>query len=212
MINLQPNSRSQSETGEDPAQVGLVERRYTKKDREEIPERTPSRFTYKAQRCHKHVEDQNRRRGTSYNPYAVCTTSIGYTGSYKPGSRRKGRARESGIREASTGRLFESVADLVKRFGIEHREHREPYNRLPAEQRKLMPKSIGYSPRNAKWYGWSHRAVAGFGVGSKVKKGDVLCKGVDEYGIKGGPYDEGYTARTLADARQMAAAFAAQVA
>jgi hypothetical protein len=208
MLNQRPNSQSQPES-----EAPLVERRYTAKDRAEIPERTPSRFTYKAQRCHKHVKDANAKRGTDYNPYAVCTTSIGYTGSYKPGSRRKGRSREAAIVEAGTGRLFESVADLVKRFGIEHREH-PPHQRQRArpEELRRMPKSIGYSPRNAKWYGWSHRAVAGFGVGSKVKKGDVLCKGVDEYGIAGGPYDEGYTARTLDDAKTMAANFAAQVA
>lgn len=211
MLSLRPNSQSQPEHD-----APLTERRYTKKDREEIPERSPSRFTYKAQRCHKHVKDANAKRGTDYNPYAVCTTSIGYEGSYKPGSRRKGRAREARITEAGTHRVFESVADLVKKFGIEHREH-PPHqlNRTPhptPDELRRMPKSIGYSPRHAKWYGWSHRAVAGFGVGSKVKKGDVLCKGVDEYGIAGGPYDEGYTARTLNDAKMMAAAFADQVA
>ena len=32
--------------------------------------------------------------------------------------------------------------------------------------------SIGYSKKDKKWYGWSHRAIYGFGVGSKVKVGD----------------------------------------
>jgi len=32
--------------------------------------------------------------------------------------------------------------------------------------------SIGFSPYTWKWYGWSHRAIFGFGVGSKVKMGD----------------------------------------
>lgn len=32
--------------------------------------------------------------------------------------------------------------------------------------------SIGFSPRDNKWYGWSHRALYGFGVGSTVLKGD----------------------------------------
>lgn len=31
---------------------------------------------------------------------------------------------------------------------------------------------IGYAPKSKKWYGWSHRAIFGFGVGSKVKVGD----------------------------------------
>ena len=36
---------------------------------------------------------------------------------------------------------------------------------------------------DGKWYGWSHRAVWGFGIGDKVKKGDIIfdCK---EYVIK----------------------------
>lgn len=37
--------------------------------------------------------------------------------------------------------------------------------------------SIGYSPRENKWYGWSHRAIYGFGVGSRVKKGDCAYVG-----------------------------------
>lgn len=31
--------------------------------------------------------------------------------------------------------------------------------------------SIGWSPSEQKWYGWSHRAISGFVVGSEVKKG-----------------------------------------
>ena len=32
--------------------------------------------------------------------------------------------------------------------------------------------SIGFSKENQKWYGWSHRAIHGFGIGSTVKVGD----------------------------------------
>ena len=32
--------------------------------------------------------------------------------------------------------------------------------------------SIGFNPEEEKWYGWSHRAMYGFGVGSKCKMGD----------------------------------------
>lgn len=32
--------------------------------------------------------------------------------------------------------------------------------------------SIGFCEKGQKWYGWSHRAMYGFGIGSKVKKGD----------------------------------------
>lgn len=39
--------------------------------------------------------------------------------------------------------------------------------------------SIGFCPAENKWYGWSHRAIYGFGVGSKVKKGDCAYKATD---------------------------------
>ncbi len=32
--------------------------------------------------------------------------------------------------------------------------------------------SIGFSKRDNKWYGWSHRAIFGFAIGSTCKKGD----------------------------------------
>ena len=32
--------------------------------------------------------------------------------------------------------------------------------------------SIGFCEKEQKWYGWSHRAIYGFGVGSVVKRGD----------------------------------------
>jgi hypothetical protein len=31
---------------------------------------------------------------------------------------------------------------------------------------------VGFSPKDGKWYGWSHRAIYGFEVGSTCKKGD----------------------------------------
>jgi len=34
------------------------------------------------------------------------------------------------------------------------------------------PINIGFNPDEQKWYGWSHRALYGFGVGSEVKRGD----------------------------------------
>lgn len=32
--------------------------------------------------------------------------------------------------------------------------------------------SIGFCEKEQKWYGWSHRAMCGFGIGSEVKRGD----------------------------------------
>jgi len=31
---------------------------------------------------------------------------------------------------------------------------------------------VGFSPKENKWYGWSHRAIYGFQIGSTCKKGD----------------------------------------
>jgi hypothetical protein len=58
--------------------------------------------------------------------------------------------------------------------------------------------SIGFNPDEDKWYGWSHRAMYGFGVGSKCKKGD--CGYTPEKGE--------WEAKTIEDAKQMAVDFA----
>ena len=34
--------------------------------------------------------------------------------------------------------------------------------------------SIGFCENEQKWYGWSHRAIFGFGIGDEVKKGSIL--------------------------------------
>jgi len=45
-------------------------------------------------------------------------------------------------------------------------------------------KNVAKSP-NGKWYGWSHRAVYGFGIGDKIKKGDSGYEYLNkEYTIK----------------------------
>ena len=36
---------------------------------------------------------------------------------------------------------------------------------------------VGYSPKDNKWYGWSHRAIYGFTIGSACKKGDAHYRG-----------------------------------
>lgn len=36
--------------------------------------------------------------------------------------------------------------------------------------------SIGFNEKEQKWYGWSHRAIYGFGIGSTCKKGDCHYK------------------------------------
>ncbi len=41
---------------------------------------------------------------------------------------------------------------------------------------------VGFSPKDGKWYGWSHRAIYGFKIGSTCKKGDAHFHGatIDE--------------------------------
>lgn len=97
-------------------------------------------------------------------------------------------------------RARESQADLAKRYGIERFEFAKPDHAI---------KTIGYSPRTKTWYGWSHRAVAGFKIGSVVKKGDVVATaGPDEDRVSMGPFPIGFVAKTDDDARALAAAFA----
>ena len=74
--------------------------------------------------------------------------------------------------------------------------------------------SIGFSPSEQKWYGWSHRAIYGFGVGDEVKEGDLTNTSgyVEEYIIQHPEEDRslpvGFKAFTLNDAKRMAKAFA----
>ncbi len=40
--------------------------------------------------------------------------------------------------------------------------------------------NIGFNPQEQKWYGWSYRSMSyGFGVGSKVRRGDIAYKPTD---------------------------------
>jgi hypothetical protein len=62
--------------------------------------------------------------------------------------------------------------------------------------------SVGFSVKDGKWYGWSHRAIFGFKIGSKCAPGHchykpLCCGGRGQW-----------TARTVEDARQMACDFA----
>lgn len=55
---------------------------------------------------------------------------------------------------------------------------------------KELTHGVGFSPKDNKWYGWSHLVIQGFSIGSEYKKGD--CN---------------YVAKTLEDAKQMAIDF-----
>ena len=74
-------------------------------------------------------------------------------------------------------------------------------NKMGIAPEKIDPKhcvcSIGYSKKDNKWYGWSHRALYGFTIGSKVKKGH--CAYYPEKGE--------WEAKTMEDAKQIAIDF-----
>lgn len=61
---------------------------------------------------------------------------------------------------------------------------------------------IGFSIKDGKWYGWSHRAIYGFKIGSTCKKGDC------HYVPKRNKGKGSWKAKTFADARKMALDFA----
>ena len=77
--------------------------------------------------------------------------------------------------------------------------------------------SIGYSPKENKWYGWSHRAIHGFTIGDEVEEGDLTNTSgfIEEYRIQHPDEDTslpvGFKALTLNDAKRMAIAFAEAV-
>jgi hypothetical protein len=83
---------------------------------------------------------------------------------------------------------------LVNKYGITEFDKSNPKNCVC---------SIGYSPSDGKWYGWSHRAMYGFNIGHKVKKGDV----VEVEGIPAG-----FEVTNMGEAKHLARTFALSVA
>lgn len=77
--------------------------------------------------------------------------------------------------------------------------------------------SIGWCECEQKWYGWSHRALYGFGIGDVVKEGDCTAStGWTEECLQEHPgWDRslpvGFEAKTIDDCKLMAIAFAESV-
>lgn len=76
---------------------------------------------------------------------------------------------------------------------------------------------IGFSEKERKWYGWSHRAFYGFGIGHIVKQGNCEASSgwTDEY-LKEHPEEDmsmpiGFEVKNMEDARRCAIAFAESV-
>ena len=77
--------------------------------------------------------------------------------------------------------------------------------------------SIGFSEREQKWYGWSHRALFGFGIGYTAEQGSLPTESgyIDGYLEEHPELDRrvpvGFKVETLDDARRVAVAFAGSV-
>jgi len=77
--------------------------------------------------------------------------------------------------------------------------------------------SIGFSEKHQKWYGWSHRAIYGFGIGYITTENSICCESgyTPEY-LKEHPEEDrrvpvGFEVKTLEDAKKCAIAFAESV-
>jgi len=77
--------------------------------------------------------------------------------------------------------------------------------------------SIGFCEKEQKWYGWSHRAIYGYGIGDVIEEGSSASTSgwTDEY-LAEHPEEDvslpvGFAAQTLDDAKLMACAFAESV-
>jgi hypothetical protein len=82
---------------------------------------------------------------------------------------------------------------------------------------KTEKNSFGKSEADGKWYGWSHRAIYGFGVGDEVK-GDSLGKKIEydklpngDLDWDNGKYEPDFIIKTEDQARQVAITFAKNV-
>ena len=77
--------------------------------------------------------------------------------------------------------------------------------------------SIGFSEQTQKWYGWSHRAIKGFGIGHITQEGDCSTTSgwTDEYLAEhleeNMAVPVGFEVKTLDDAKRCAVAFAQSV-
>jgi hypothetical protein len=77
--------------------------------------------------------------------------------------------------------------------------------------------SIGFCEKEQKWFGWSHRAIHGFGIGDVVKEGDCTASSgwTDDYIAEHPEADTslpiGFVAEDFGGAKQMAIAFAKSV-
>jgi hypothetical protein len=83
------------------------------------------------------------------------------------------------------GKIYQSKVDgsYVGRVGLEHEGTvqfwmQHGIGNIQSDGGKTA--CIGFSDKEQKWYGWSHRAIFGFGIGSEVKRGDCGYHATDK--------------------------------
>lgn len=59
--------------------------------------------------------------------------------------------------------------DYITRVGLEENVKFLADREITEE----LTHGVGFSPKENKWYGWSHRGICGFSIGSECKKGHV---------------------------------------
>lgn len=86
----------------------------------------------------------------------------------------------------------EDLVDLLNKLGI--------YPELKRKDSAVC--SVGYSPLKKSWYGWSHRAIAGFPIGHKITRNSILKN----------RFPVGFETKNLDDCKKLAITFADSVA
>lgn len=92
-------------------------------------------------------------------------------------------------------------ASYMTRVGM---EHEDTILKILADREitEELTHGVGFSPKENKWYGWSHRAMCGFTIGSTCEKGDAhyRASNIEEEMEKAQRFwhDEEYHKRTFA--------------
>ena len=77
--------------------------------------------------------------------------------------------------DSDNGEIYKSTYDdsYITRVGMEDNIK----HLADLEITKNLTHGVGFSPKDQKWYGWSHRAIYGFEIGSTCKKGNCHYNG-----------------------------------
>ena len=99
--------------------------------------------------------------------------------------------------------LNEVVEKVISNYMTEKKTKEDPF--FKKHGIKEISCGFGFSEEEQKYYGWSHRAIYGFGIGSKVKKGDCGFDG--KLKKEAGFENKQWVAKTMEDAKKMALDF-----